>query len=178
MYRLRWIGAVLAVLLVAGCQALPSAPTPVVTDAPVSTPAGTDEPGPVSPLASPTGANIDVSPLPPPSDTTPIAEGQRFRFEIERPVRSGDTVLKGVGVPGTGLVAHDVTRMGVELGAGMVGADGRFEITVGQLTPNVRLGITLAEPDDAIWANSALLGPQSLVVPMVGAYLDTVMVEP
>lgn len=179
MYRLRWIGAVLAVLLVAGCQALPPAPTPAVTDAPVSPPTVEQTPGPISPLPSPTGASIDVSPLPPPSGAgTPTALAEGLRFEIDRPVRAGDTVLRGAGTPGTSLVVHDVTRMGVELGAGIVGDDGRFEITVGQLTPNVRLGITLAEPDDAIWANTALLGPQSLVVPMVGSYLDTIMVEP
>ena len=173
--RMRWIGVVLAVSLVSGCQALPPAPTP----APVSTPEAAETPGAISPLPSPTGASIDVSPLPPPSDAgAPTTEAQGIRFEIDRPVRAGDTVLRGAGVPGTGLAAHDVTRMGVELGAGIVGNNGRFEITVGQLTPSVRLGITLVEPDDTIWADPALLGPQSLVVPMVGSYLDTVMVEP
>lgn len=176
MYRLRWMGIVLAVLLVGGCQPLPQAPTPAVTEAPVSIPVATEVPAPVSPLPTPTGAAIDVSPLTNSGAATSDEQGRRF--EIDRPVKASDTVLKGAGLPGTGLVVHDVTRMGVELGAGIVGEDGRFEIPVGDLTANVRLGIALVEPDDALWSNPAVLGPQSLVVPMVGSYLDTVMVEP
>lgn len=178
MYRLRWIGVVLAVLFVAGCQPIPPAPTPVVIET-APAPSGTDAPLPVSPLPSPTGAAVDVSPLASPSTTgAPTIEAQGHRFEITRPVKASDTVLRGTGIPGTGLAAHDVTRMGVELGAGMVQDDGRFEITVGPLTPNVRLGITLVEENDSIWNTPAVLGPQSLVVPLVGAYLDTVVVEP
>lgn len=68
--------------------------------------------------------------------------------------------------------------MGVVLGAAVIGDDGRFEVPVQSLTPSIRIGISLAEPNDAIWANEALLGPQPLVVPLAGAYLDTVSVEP
>ena len=176
MYRLRWIGVVLAVLFIAGCTPVPPAPTPVAPTEATLTPSSTQAPAPaatapVSPLPEPTAAGIDVSPLP-----SPAAQGQRF--EIDRPVKASDTVIRGTGLPGTGLEVHDVTRMGVQLGAGLVGEDGRFEITVGSLTPKVRLGITLAEDDQAIWSNPALLGPESLVVPMVGTYLDTVLVEP
>lgn len=176
MYRLRWIGVVMAVVLMAGCTPVPPGPTPDVPTVATPTVASTEAPAtlapaPVSPLPEPTGAGVDVSPLP-----SPAAQGQRF--EIDRPVKASNTVLRGTGLPGTGLEVQDVTRMGVQLGAGIVGEDGRFEITVGALTPQVRLGITLAEDDQAIWANPALLGPESLVVPMVGTYLDTVLVEP
>ena len=176
MYRLRWIGVVLAVLLVAGCQALPPAPTPLPPVEPTAQ---------VSPLTLPTAAP-DVSPLA--TDVPPVAadgatpvptvDAQGYRFALDRPVKAGDTTLKGTGLPGTLLEAHDITRMGVQLGGGAVGADGRFEIPVAALTPSIRVGITLVEPNDGIWANRALLGPESLVVPMVGAYLDTVRVEP
>jgi hypothetical protein len=165
------MGVVMALVLLAGCAPVPPAPTPAVPTEAAQTPISTEAPAPVSPLPSPTGAAIDVSPLPSPA-------AQQQRFEIDRPVKASDTVLRGSGLPGIGLEAHDVTRMGVQLGAGVVGDDGRFEITVGALTPSVRLGITLAEDDQSIWSNPALLGPESLVVPMVGAYLDTVLVEP
>ena len=100
------------------------------------------------------------------------------RFQISRPVTAEDHVVEGSGLPGTGIVLHDITRMGVELGATVIGEDGRFEIPVQALTQNVRIGIALAEQDDSIWANPALLGPDALVVPLVGVYLDTVMVAP
>jgi hypothetical protein len=124
-------------------------------------------------------AALDVSPVATSqASAVPTVDAQGRRFEIDRPVKASDTVIKGTGLPGTVLEVHDVTRMGVQLGGGTVGSDGQFEITVGQLTPSVRIGITLAEPNDSIWANQAVLGPQALVVPMVGTYLDTVLVGP
>ena len=93
-------------------------------------------------------------------------------------MKANDTVVKGTGLPGTVIELDDVTRMGVQLGGTTIGKDGRFEIAVAPLTPKTRVGIILAEPDPAVWANPALLGPQAMAVPMVGAYLDTVLVEP
>lgn len=178
MYRLRWLGVVSAVILISGCQSLPPAPTPLPV-APTAAPAVQVAPtAQVSPLTVPTAA-IDASPVvTPEASALPTVDAQGRRFEIERPVKASDTVIKGTGLPGIPLEVHDVTRMGAQLGGGTVGEDGRFEITVAELTPSVRIGITLVEPDDSIWANPAVLGPQSLVVPMVGAYLDTVLVEP
>mgnify|MGYP007112963155 FL=1 len=60
----------------------------------------------------------------------------------------------------------------------MVGDDGRFALQVAPLTGNLRIGIQLVEQNDAIWAEKALLGPEALVVPMVGAFVDTVLVSP
>jgi len=126
-----------------------------------------------SPLATPTQAETNTSPLP-----APTVAPAGIRFEIDRPVTAKDTVIKGSGLPGTPIEIQDVTRMGVVLGAAVIGEDGRFEISVPPLDAGIRIGISLAEPNDEIWANPALFGPQPLVVPLAGSYLDTVSVMP
>ncbi len=72
----------------------------------------------------------------------------------------------------------DLTRMGIELGGTTIGEDGRFTIKVEPLTGNTRIGIQLAEQNDAIWAEKSLLGPEAQAMPLVGAFVDTVLVSP
>ena len=133
MYRLRWLGVVSAVILISGCQSLPPAPTPLPV-APTAAPAVQVAPtAQVSPLTVPTAA-IDASPVvTPEASALPTVDAQGRRFEIERPVKASDTVIKGTGLPGIPLEVHDVTRMGAQLGGGTVGEDGRFEITVAEV---------------------------------------------
>ena len=68
--------------------------------------------------------------------------------------------------------------MGIELGGTTIGEDGRFTIKVEPLTGNIRIGIQLAEQNDAIWADKSLLGPEAMVVPLVGSFVDTALVAP
>jgi hypothetical protein len=124
-----------------------------------------------SPIATPTTAVA----LSTPSQTS-VASADRF--QIERPVKANDTVVKGSGPRGTAIVLYDLTRMGIELGATTIGEDGRFTIKVEPLTGNIRIGIQPAEPNDAIWADKTLLGPEAQAMPMVGAFVDTVLVAP
>ncbi len=160
IHRVRVCIVLLAVLLAAACQSLPpAAPTAVAPTAessalsPIAPPP--DEPGAASPDAAPAG-----------------------RFAIDRPVQAGATLVQGSGLAGTAIALYDLTNMGVELGGGVVGDDGRFALQVAPLTGNLRIGIQLVEPNDAIWAEKTLLGPEALVVPMVGAFVDTVLVSP
>jgi hypothetical protein len=165
--RMSWIVSALVLFLLVGCQPIPPSPTVVPNQVNQST----------SPLPVPTADLPSTSPLSQPRPAPSTDEGKE-RFQIDRPVTVGDAAIKGSGLPGTGILLHDITRMGVELGATVIGEDGRFEIPVQALTPNVRIGIALAEPNDAIWADQALRGPEPLVVPLVGVYLDTVKVVP
>lgn len=152
IHRARVCIVVLTVLLAAACQPLPpAAPTAV----------------------APTAAASALSPIAPPPDAAPAG-----RFAIDRPVQAGDTLVQGSGLAGTAIALYDLTNMGIELGGGVVGDDGRFALQVAPLTGNLRIGIQLVEQNDAIWAEKALLGPEALVVPMVGAFVDTVLVSP
>jgi hypothetical protein len=149
-------------LVLAACQPIPALPTAAPTDAQPVVAASQS-----SPIATPTAEALPVP-------TEQAAE----RFQIDRPVRANDTTVMGGGPRGTAIVLYDLTRMGVELGATTIGEDGRFAIQVQPLTANTRIGIQLAEQNDAIWADKSLLGPEAQALPLVGAFVDTVLVLP
>ncbi len=166
VFRIRTFAFLTVCLLMTACQSL----SPLPTLAPAETLPVTDSTQ-SSPVATPTAAEISV--LTGQSDVP-----SKIRFEIDRPVKAQDTVVKGSGPKGISIVLLDATHMGVELGATTIGEDGRFTINVQPLPGNIRIGIQLAEHDDAIWADKSLLGPDALVLPLVGAFVDTVLVVP
>lgn len=166
VFRIRTFLFLIMSLLIAACQPVPPAPTL----APAETLPVTDSTQ-SSPVATPTAAEISV--LTGQSDVP-----SKIRFEIDRPVKAQDTVVKGSGPKGISIVLLDATHMGVELGATTIGEDGRFTINVQPLPGNIRIGIQLAEHDNAIWSDKSLLGPGALVLPLVGAFVDTVLVVP
>ncbi len=123
-----------------------------------------------SPIAPPTA--VIASPIP----LSALAPDERF--QIDRPVRAGATVVSGTGMKGMAIKLYDLTRMGVELGSGIVQSDGRFAIEVEPLLANIRIGIQLVEQDDRVWQDKSRLGPEALVVPLVGIFVDTALVGP
>lgn len=73
--------------------------------------------------------------------------------------------------------------MGDVLGIGTIGSDNRFAITVPPLTASVRIGIALGDlrgtnRTDEEFNADAYKGDDALLVPMVGYYLDTALVQP
>ena len=166
VYRVRVSILVVVALLLAACQPLPALPTV----APIAIQPSA-EATQSSPIATPASAASPSAPSQP-----SVAAGERFL--IDRPVKAGDTVVKGNGPKGMPIVLYDLTRMGVELGSTTIGEDGRFTIKVEPLTGNTRIGIQPADYNEAIWADKTLLGPGAQAMPMVGAFVDTVLVSP
>lgn len=158
---------VLIVVGIAACQPLKELPTvePTVIDPSLE----------LSPLQSPVATATNIVTSPPSSQATPTSGD---RFQIDRPVREGATIVSGTGLQGTVIKVFDLTHMGVELGSGIVQQDGRFAIEVDPLPANIRIGIQLAEQDDSLWQDKSRLGPEALVVPLVGIFVDTVLVSP
>jgi len=128
----------------------------------------------LSPLFSPVATATTIT-VPQASPSAIAPEG---RFALNRPVRAGDTVVSGTGPKGTAIKLFDLTRMGIELGDGIVQDDGRFAIKVEPLPANIRIGIQLVEQDDRMWEDKTRLGPEALVVPLVGVFVDTTLVTP
>ncbi|MGC8781303.1 MAG: hypothetical protein ACP5UQ_10595, partial [Anaerolineae bacterium] len=126
------------------------------------------------PVLSPI-ATATVIVVPQTAQPTPIPDE---RFQIDRPIRAGATVVSGIGAKGVAIRLFDLTHMGVELGSSVVQPDGRFTIQVEPLPANVRIGIQLVEQNDSIWQNKSQLGPEALVLPLVGIFVDTVLVGP
>ncbi len=166
MYIVRCILIVVAISGLAACQPLQEVPTtkPAIISPSVES----------SPLLSPIATTTSA----PASQSSPLTPPVTERFQIARPIRAGATVVSGTGIKGTAIKILDLTHMGVELGGGIIQEDGHFTIEVEPLPANIRIGIQLVEPDDAIWQDKTRLGPEALVVPLVGIFVDTVLVSP
>jgi len=64
-------------------------------------------------------------------------------FVLDRPLESGAEVLRGSGPANVPIVIADLFLMGEVIGSGVIGADGRFEITVPPLEKGHWIGIAL-----------------------------------
>jgi len=143
----------LVVLVATGCSV--TGPRPAATNTPLVK---------ISPL---------VSPL----------RGGPVRFQIDRPLKAGDTVVKGKGPAGIPIVIANVTTMGNELGAGVIGPDNRFAITVQPLVANTRIGVKPGNLEGTGHTYEEFFTPEyqgegAQNIPLVDNYLDTVLAGP
>jgi hypothetical protein len=143
-----------------------------------------------TPFKSPTAAPSISSPIPAPNtNVSPIAISppapinEVVRFQIDRPLKAGTTMITGRGPAGIPISLGNLTMSGEELGAGVIGSDNRFAITVPPLSSNIRVGIALGDlgrtgraPEE--FDTDSYKGDGALMVPLVGYYLDTALVQP
>ncbi len=120
-------------------------------------------------------------PYPPPNRAAPT--GKEVRFQIDRPVKVGDTVVRGSGPTGIPIVIMNVTMMGTILGGDDVGPDNRFEVEVPPLEPNIRIGLAIGDLTGTshTWEefqSEWYKGKEALLVPLVGYFQDTALVQP
>ena len=182
--KLRLFGLLLLVATawIAGCQAEPATPTPAVS--PLAAPEGTTA---SSPPATPAPEDV-TSALPTPQGS-PLAQPAPLegpRFSIDEPLREDDTEVRGTGPEGLPIVIADVTLMGEVLGAGKIGSDGRFSISVSPpLVANHRIAIMLDVQTGEIQYTEELLqqleafkGDNAIVIPHIGALYDAASVQP
>jgi hypothetical protein len=109
----------------------------------------------------------------------PVSNAAPFR--LDRPIVSGTDVIRGTGPAGVPIWIADVTFMGEVLGQGTIGPDGKFSINVKPLEASHRLGLALAELSGTPWKpedfyHAEFYGPDSMQLPQVGFFFDTVMV--
>ena len=160
--KLRIVALVLlagAWLSLAGCK---SSPTPTPVSSPIDRP-----PTPTfsaSPLDSPLSA-------PSSSDTDSFVDGDKF--ELERPLSAGATVVRGKGEPLIQIMIVDVTDVGQVLGQGAVDEQGRFEINLdAPLQAKHRVGISFNIE------GLELRCTRCQDIPLVGLIADSARVEP
>lgn len=159
MGKVRSALSVVILLMLMSC----SVPGPV----PINSPLPTAEFLPGSPIASADG-----------SSSVPLVP-----FHIDRPLNVGDTVVTGSGPAGIPIVIVSTTTMGDELGSGVIGSDGKFSVSVIPLQPNVRIGLALGDLsgtsyDSSLFDRNEFHGQEALLVPLVGFFHDTTLVEP
>jgi len=129
--------------------------------------------------------SIVVVPAVSPLDSPIVTEAQPSRavpFQLDRPLRAGATEISGSGPAPILIVLEDVTFMGAFVGSGAIDESGRFHVTFSEpLEARHRIGLTIDvggtswTPDD--FSSEAFRGEEALVVPQVGFYYDTAMVQ-
>ena len=193
----------LVALALAGCgnddetpTALP--PTPE-TAAIAPTAAGRDLPAPASVDApsSPVGTPASAKSYPAPgvsvtvqtdypAPVTPTPGTSRIPivpFVLDRPLESGATVVSGSGPVNAPILIANIFLMGEIIGEGIIGADGRFEITVSPaLETGHWIGIALDNLTDTEFAYEdfyaqGFRGPGAEQVPQVGFIYDSEFVR-
>ena len=117
----------------------------------------------------------------PPTATIPPGPGVA-PFVLARPVRQGDTVVRGSGPAGVPVLLVDVTFMGQNLAQTVIGPDGTFEVTMQALESNHRIGLMLGELAGTPWTDASFRDPgyngkEAMQVPQVGFLYDTVLVQ-
>jgi hypothetical protein len=104
-------------------------------------------------------------------------------FKLDIPIVEGATTVTGVGPAGAPIILADVTLNGQILSKVKVGPDGKFTFTTpAPLEKGHRLGIALGDLTGTPWVEKnyddpGFQGPQPQLVPNVGFFYDTTMVQ-
>lgn len=103
-------------------------------------------------------------------------------FRLNKPLQEGSDHITGTGPAGVPIIIADVTFMGTIIGDGKIGRDGIFSIQVAPLEKSHRIGVTLGDLKGTSWSvqdfnQSAYFGDESLLIPNVGFFYDTALVE-
>ena len=149
------------------------------------TPTVANSQGSAYPGASESGYPSFSSTFAPPTGGYPAPDATRdpsiVPFVLDRPLVAGSTEVTGAGPAGVPIVLHDVTFMGEELGTTVVGLNNRFSIVVQPLEAAHRVGVAIGDLTGTEWTSenfegSRFDGPQPMMVPQAGIYLDSVLV--
>ena len=146
---------------------------PALSTTPLPYPASSSpaSPSPAASMAYPVNA--------PPANTAPPGA---VPFRLNKPVHEGDTQVTGTGTAGVPLLLQDVTFMGKDMGQMVISDKGTFVFQVPALEKNHRLGIALGNLEGTPWKAEdftalAYQGDESMQVPWVRFYFDTVLVQ-
>jgi hypothetical protein len=101
---------------------------------------------------------------------------------LNKPVVEGNTEVSGVGPAGLPILIVDVTFMREFVVETVIGADGTFTAEVPALPKDHRIGVTISNLEGTEWENVDLnakgfYGEEAMLVPMVGFFYDTAMVQ-
>lgn len=134
-----------------------------------------------SPLPTPPAASTEPTPSVVSSN---LPQEMLVPFRLEKPLRAGDTHVRGSGPPGVPIVITNITLMGEPLVYGKIGADGRFDLELPDpLQENYRIGIALGDLAGTPWTkedfrNPLFYGDEAQTVPKVGFFYDSSLVIP
>lgn len=142
-----------------------------------------------APYPAPKDYEPTEGPYPPPPLPTvaypapgeaPTQDPSIIKFNLDKPIYAGDTVISGTGPAGVPIAILDITFMGEVLGQTVIKDDGTFSIEVSPLEAAHRVGIILGVLEGTEWSETDFderyFGDQALNVPLVGFFYDTALV--
>lgn len=179
-YRFRWfVGLFLlaVALVVVGCGPANSSVAPAPEEAPEMNAMPTDQGAGASPAVG-ESAYPPPQTVPTPQSSYPAPEEDLSLplLAMDKPLQAGETAVSGVGPPGLVVYILNVTFMGQELGAGVVGDDGRFAINVANLQPGTRIGLTADLEAAGLTPDDIRTGDGAVQVPQVGIFYDSFVI--
>jgi hypothetical protein len=139
----------------------------------------TKSPSPL-PMVSPLQQDSPVA-TPPRDDTAPPAF-EIVPFQLDKPLREGDTRVTGTGPAGAPIRLEDVSFTGRFIAAGQIEEDGTFELVLSEpLEARHRVGLTVNVMGTS-WTIEDFQSPEfngdgAMQVPQIGFYFDTAMVQ-
>ena len=150
---------ILLMFILVGCGPADVAlvPTAVVTPLPDAYPATTSLPPEAYPPPMPTARTGTL-------------------LALDKPIRAGDTVVSGVGPASLPVVISNITFLGEQLGAGVIGDDGIFSIEVSQVPSSIRIGLTADIGSIGLMESDIRPGDDAISVPEVGYFYDSFVI--
>lgn len=95
---------------------------------------------------------------------------------LDKPLRSGDTRVTGVGPPGLAVELINITFMGESLGTGVVGSDGVFAIALDALPGGIRVGLSADIESFNFTLDDFQLTEGTISMPQVGYFFDSAVI--
>lgn len=135
-----------------------------------------------SPLSLPTLASSPLPALTSPLPGSAAPSLPAVPFRLDKPVQAGDTRVTGSGPAGVPIRLEDVTFVGRLIALGRIDEDGTFELILSvPLEARHRVGLTV-DLSGTSWTledlqSEAFKGDEAMMVPQVGFYFDTAMVQ-
>lgn len=102
-------------------------------------------------------------------DTEPV----KPLLALDKPLRTGDTRVTGVGLPGLTVELINITFMGEQLGTGVVGSDATFEIALDPLPGGIRIGLSADIESLNLTLDDFQLTEGTISMPQVGYFFDS-----
>lgn len=141
----------------------------------------------------------DETPTSPENDSTPVDQDQGYPpprivntpviaypapgetasgtlLALDKPISEGDTVVTGVGPPTLAVYLLNITFMGEQLGAAVIGEDGTFSIEVNPLPAGIRVGLTADVASSSLNPEDIRPGEDQISVPQVGYFYDSYVI--
>lgn len=160
--------------------------TPTIATTPISSTVENETTSyPYPPSDSTNVVQGDELPYPSPSESSkvdlpyPAPEGnsEGILLAFDRPIKTTDTVVTGVGPPGVAVTIIDITFMGTELGSGVIKEDGTFSIDVNGLQSGIRIGLFADISFSGFSEEDVTPGEGVISIPRVGFFYDSVVLD-